>query len=963
MSIRRTSRWTPAARAFVLLALATLLLLIAAPAVPAAQPAQTEKPTAARVRAAPLNPDFVLWQARRELSAALRSADGLGLGERPAPQALAADDAAEAARTLDAYAPDYDLRSLGKLSPVKNQGSYGTCWAFATYGSMESSLLPGELADFSEDNLVLQSGFDTGATATEKYNHGGHIWFSTAYLARWGGPVWQSEDAYGDGVTPGGLSARKHVQDISWYAPRASATDNDRIKYAVSTHGATYISMSWQGSSSGSSYYNATTHAYYYNGGSDTNHAVLVVGWDDGYAASNFATTPPGNGAFIVRNSWGTGFGESGFFYVSYYDTKFARTSYAATFEGVAPTTNYDAVYQYDPLGDVNSFGSGSSTTLWGANRYTATAASTLKAIGFYAEVPNTAYEIWQGPTTAALTKVTQGTLPQMGFHTVTLPSPVALTGGAAFVVAVKLTTPGYAYPLAVEYAEPGYSSAATASPGQSYYSANGTTWTDLTTWKSSANACIKAYATTVSDTTPPVTTDNHLSVSLVAPCTITLTPTDSGSGMVGGLAKAEYKVGGAASYTVGTSVVLGAGTHTVAYRSTDAAGNRETPDKSFSVTVATPPTPPASSSSYAFAAGPAGDWRTTAQSVTVDAIAGSGTGLTINYSIDGGTTWTAVAGSTATASVSGDGSHRFRFYASDSLSTEAVHSPGYVNIDTTPPVTADDHLAASLVAPATITLTPADATSGMSGGLAKTEYKVGGAAAFTDGTSVVLGAGTHTVNYRSTDAAGNLETPDKTFTVTVVGPPPPVSGSSYAFAPDAVSSWRKTTQSVTVTASGGTGTGRTIHYSADGGATWVSAAGDSVTAAVNGEGSHDFRYYASDSLATESVHEAGFINIDTVRPATKAVAAKVKKGKRVALKYRVVDGRPGCGKAVVKIQIKKRGRVVKTIRVGTRKTNVALTYRYKATIAKGVYTYRVLATDIAGNGTARVRSAKLTVR
>ena len=59
---------------------------------------------------------------------------------------------------------------------------------------------------------------------------------------------------------------------------------------------------------------------------------------------------PPGNGAFIVRNSWGTGWGDAGYFYVSYYDTNFGYGE-NAVFDDAEPTSNYNAIYQYDPLG------------------------------------------------------------------------------------------------------------------------------------------------------------------------------------------------------------------------------------------------------------------------------------------------------------------------------------------------------------------------------------------------------------------------------------------------------------------------------------------------------------------------------------------------------------------------------------------------------------------------------------
>ena len=240
-----------------------------------------------------------------------------------------------------------------------------------------------------------------------------------------------------------------------------------------------------------------------------TNHAVLVVGWDDTYRGKQLRHHSSRRRRLHRQEQLGHRLGAtSGYFYVSYYDARLARTSYAATFEGAESAANYDAIYQYDPLGDVDALGAGTST-LWGANVFTANANSSLSAVGFYAEAPNTTYAVYAGSSLASLGKVASGTQANMGFHTVRCSPARALTGGSTFVVAVKLTTPGWNYPIAIEYPVSGYSSAATAQAGQSYLSGNGTSWTDLTTVKANGNVCLKAYASF--DVTPPVTSATGL--------------------------------------------------------------------------------------------------------------------------------------------------------------------------------------------------------------------------------------------------------------------------------------------------------------------------------------------------------------------------------------------------------------------------------------------------------------------
>lgn len=394
------------------------------------------------------------------------------------------------------FARRYDLREHSILTSVKNQNPYGTCWAHATCASLESWLLKSENAsfDFSENNMANLHGGDWG------FDDGGNGDRATAYLVRWGGPALESDDPY---PNPGGsaeLAPARHVQNVRWIPGRTSYLDNDTIKQAILDFGATYVTYYHS-----SSYYKSSTASYYFYGNTSRsgNHAVALVGWDDDYPASKFAKAPPGNGAFIVRNSWGASWGENGYFYVSYYDESFAwRTLYS--FSSAEAVDNYDSVYGYDPLGLVTSLGYG-STSAWGANMFQAASATKIAAVGFYALTPNTTYTIYVyagstagTPRSGTLAATQSGKSEYAGYVTVPLTSPVSVSARQIFSVVVQLTTPGYNFPLACEYAYSGYTSDATASSGQSFLSSNGSSWSDFTSWNGSANFCCKAYTKAV---------------------------------------------------------------------------------------------------------------------------------------------------------------------------------------------------------------------------------------------------------------------------------------------------------------------------------------------------------------------------------------------------------------------------------------------------------------------------------
>lgn len=451
-------------------------------------------------RLAPLNPAFLEFQSQSaEVLARRKVESAYPLGWRPGPVDLShLSIPVRTPKTLPkAFDASFDLRTQGKLTAIKNQNPYGTCWAHATCASLESALLTGETNDFSENNMVNLHGFDWG------FDDGGNANVSMAYLTRWDGPVNESDDPYYDiGGSTGSETVRKHVQQVYLIPPKTSATGNDAIKQALLDYGALYVNYYHN-----DTYYNSTYKSYYYSGASNGNHAVAIVGWNDNFSASQFNSAPAGNGAYIVRNSWGTGWGDGGYFYVSYYDSVFAWNEVYA-FHNAEATSNYKRVYQYDPLGWVSSFGTGSGTTYWGANLFTAEADESLSAVGFYAASTGTAYQIYVykgitagSPRSGTLAVSNSGTRLAPGYCTIDLSAPVALTNGQRFSVVLKLTTPGNNYPLPIEYAYEGYSSAASASSGQSYYSSSGSSWTDLTSWDSTANFCIKGYA--ASDVVP----------------------------------------------------------------------------------------------------------------------------------------------------------------------------------------------------------------------------------------------------------------------------------------------------------------------------------------------------------------------------------------------------------------------------------------------------------------------------
>ena len=397
--------------------------------------------------------------------------------------------AADSSENPTALPASYDLRSRYRISTIRNQGRYGTCWAFGALTAMESALLPENSYTFSVDHMSMSNSFNV-----TQYD-GGEYTMGMAYLAAWQGPVYEQDDPYGDGKTNKDLEAVKHVQEMRIIASKDIAA----IKEAVFKYGGVQTSLysSLQNATSSSRYYNKSTNSYCYIGTAKPNHEVVIIGWDDNYSKENFSISIEDDGAFICQNSWGEDFGDGGVFYVSYYDTNIG--THNVVYTRVDDTDNYDNIYQSDLCGWVGKMGY-DKESMYGANVFTAEKDEEVVAASFYATAPDTEYKVYVVDKFVNENSfddrilVAEGTVKDAGYYTIDFEQDIAVNARQKYAVVIYVYTPGATHPMAIEYdSGDKFLDSVILDDGEGYISYAGNKFINVKE-KQDCNLCIKAF-------------------------------------------------------------------------------------------------------------------------------------------------------------------------------------------------------------------------------------------------------------------------------------------------------------------------------------------------------------------------------------------------------------------------------------------------------------------------------------
>ncbi len=340
----------------------------------------------------------------------------------------------------------FDLRKFGAVTPVQNQGSMGACWAFATIGAFESAFKKATNVTLTiSSNNMQNSGLRYSIYGKPELTEGGYIFSGLGYILSWLGVLNIEYDSYDElgKISPIIFTENNyHVQD----ALIINTSNRTVMKDALIKYGALTVFV--EGAVANNMYYNPKTNASYCNE-SLGNHFVTIVGWNDTFSKDNFLIDPGEDGAWIVKNSWGTGWGDEGYFYLSYFDVPIRRVP------GVAYVLNntsdvYDKLYQYDIACFEKFYSNDQKTKVIYKNTFENVDASLIGAVGTYFENKSQDYRITVY-VNGNKVHTQEGKSKFSGFESIRLTKQIAVGDGQKFAVEIETqsapllgTTRGY---------------------------------------------------------------------------------------------------------------------------------------------------------------------------------------------------------------------------------------------------------------------------------------------------------------------------------------------------------------------------------------------------------------------------------------------------------------------------------------------------------------------------------------
>ncbi|MEM7532954.1 MAG: tandem-95 repeat protein [Chloroflexota bacterium] len=222
-------------------------------------------------------------------------------------------------------------------TPVQYQGLCGSCWAFATVSVVEAVVKQkdGNERDFSEQYLISCNNGDALFTTRWSCNGG---WFAFDYFTDLGsfphdtgpGSILESDFPYeGEDsacLDPDELTHYETLDSWSYVNPadRFSVAYVDDIKQAIQDYGPVITSMcvGTETYDYKSGVFETDESAFCPNSVNPTNHAVVLVGWDDA------------EGVWIMRNSWSTFWGEEGYMRIKYGTSNIGFAAAYAVYSG-----------------------------------------------------------------------------------------------------------------------------------------------------------------------------------------------------------------------------------------------------------------------------------------------------------------------------------------------------------------------------------------------------------------------------------------------------------------------------------------------------------------------------------------------------------------------------------------------------------------------------------------------------